>query len=68
MATWLDNLNTRKTNILNELAAIGTSPDYNIGGQGIQWDAHRAALMKELDDINTLINREAPYEIRTVGW
>ena len=67
MATWLDNLNTRKTNILNELAAIGTSPDYNIGGQGIQWDAHRAAHPPPPDQTTGSHSRGPPRTVETAA-
>lgn len=63
----LDLLLARKASILTELATMVNKPDYQINGQGIQWGAYRKGLLEELQQINELINVEAPFEIRTIG-
>ena len=65
MATDLENLQTRKSAILSELAAMGTKPDYSINGQSVQWTAYRKSLLEELEMINGLIERELPFELRS---
>ncbi len=67
MATPLENLKTRKANVALELAEFtANKPSYSIDGQSVQWESYRMSLIKELTDLNELINMLDPYEIPTV--
>lgn len=55
MATDLQNLITRKSEIISALTTIGTAPDYSINGQSVQRSSNRRALLEELKTINELI-------------
>ena len=66
MATVLENLQTRKVAIAEILASGEASkPTYSIDGQSVQWESYRMSLLKELADLNDLINLMDPYEIQT---
>ena len=65
--TPLQNLQTRRNNILIELAAMGQKPSASVGAQSVQWESYRVSLIKELADLNTLENQLNPYEIRTIA-
>lgn len=56
MATFLQNLETRRDKIAAELAAIEKSlPDYSLEGESWSLAANRTGLMEELKQINELI-------------
>jgi hypothetical protein len=62
MATDLENLQSRRSAILAELAT-GQTPDgasirrpsYNIDGQSVSWNQYRKSLYEELEKIDKLI-------------
>ncbi len=75
MPTDLENLITRRSAILSELAT-GTAdgetdirrPSYNIDGQAVDWTAYRKSLLDELSQLNQAISAlEGPVEISTEG-
>ncbi len=67
MATVLENITTRRNNVALELAEFtANKPSYAIDGQSVQWESYRASLIKELMDLNELLNMLDPYEIPTV--
>ena len=62
----VENLMTRRETVAAELAAwIAQKPSYAIDGQSVQWESYRMSLLKELEDLNNLINMLDPYEIQT---
>ena len=73
MASDLDNLNTRRSAILAELAAgqvpSGESmrkPSYQIDGQSVNWNQYRASLYEELERIDQLISAtQGPVEVQS---
>ncbi len=69
MATDLDNLLARRSSILAELAALGTSqPDYTKGNQSVQWASLRRQLMDELQSLNGMIAAlGGPWEVEVRG-
>jgi hypothetical protein len=61
MATYLDNLRSRRDSIAATLAAMDTKPDYSIDGESIQHSANRQNLLSELERINKILdNNEGP--------
>ena len=70
MATNLDTLNTIKSQILADLAAItlNPQPSYSLDGQSVSWESYQAMLIDKLERINQLIQVEGgPFELRTLG-
>lgn len=72
MASYLDNLKTRRTAIASELAALtstaaGGLP--NASGEGLNIDhmGYRLSLYKELDEINALILKSDPDDADAGG-
>ena len=68
MATDLENLITRKSAILDELAKLtsssaGGKPSYSIDGQSVDHVEYRHSLYQELAKINELIAAAEPCEI-----
>ncbi len=70
MATNLENLRTRRTAVITELAAItstsaGGKPDSRDGG--VAHTAYRLSLYEELDKLNELIAHEesGAFEVLT---
>lgn len=69
MATDLENLQTRKSAIMTELAAItstaaGGKPNSSAGG--IDHVGYKDGLYRELREIDTLITAaEGPFEVHT---
>jgi hypothetical protein len=64
----LDNLLTRRTNVIAELAAMnstasGGKPSYTIDGQQVDHVAYRQSLYDELNALNRQIaNLQGPFE------
>lgn len=64
----LDNLLTRRTNVIAELAAMnptasGGKPSYTIDGQQVDHVAYRQSLYDELNELNRQIaNLQGPFE------
>lgn len=70
MATDLQNLQTWRSNIYVQLAAMAANPQpsYTKGNQTFNWTEMRAELVKELDTINAQIMiADGPWEIETQG-
>ena len=66
--TALESLQTRKENILAELATMESKPSYSIDGQWVDHTAYRRSLLEELRLLEELIARaEGPFEARSVG-
>lgn len=59
-------MTTRRDAIAAELAAITTSKtSHSIDGHSMQHDQHRAALVKELGDLNKMISEVDGGEVRS---
>ena len=73
MASDLDNLLTRRTNILAELAALdstkpGGKPSYSTDGQAVDHVKYKMSLYEELKSINeTIAAISGPFEVESVG-
>ena len=72
VATALVDLETRRDEICAELATLtaqtGSGPDFSMDGVSISNDAHRMALLNELEKIQEMIARlSGPVVIRTQG-
>jgi hypothetical protein len=69
MATDLENLLTRRSNILAELAALDASkPDYSKANQSVSWASLRRQLTDELTTLNQMIVAfDGPWEVETQG-
>ena len=73
MSTDLENLQTRRSAILSELAAGETpsgeslrKPSYSIDGQSVSWDQYRKSLYDELTQIDRLIaTLGGPVEVQS---
>jgi len=71
MATDLENLKTRRSAILSELASGQTAsgdslrkPSYSIDGQTVSWDQYRKSLYEELEKIDhLLVAAQGPVEV-----
>jgi len=69
MASDLDNLLTRRSTLLAELAAIGPGtsggkPTYSIDGQSVDHTAYRMSLYQELELLERQIaTRNGPFEV-----
>lgn len=70
MPTDLENLLTRRTNILAELAALaptasGGKPTYSLDGQHVDHTQYRLSLYEELAAIDRqLVSLQGPFEVR----
>jgi len=66
----LDNLLTRRSNVIAELAAItstanGGKPSYTIDGQTVDHVAYRKSLYDELTELNRQITiLQGPFEVQ----
>jgi hypothetical protein len=68
MPTDLENLLTRRSAILAELAAGPSKPSYTIDGQSVDWNGYRSSLLNELTMLNGQIAAaEGPWEIESRG-
>jgi hypothetical protein len=71
MPTDLENLLTRRSNILAELAALSSSasggkPTYSLDGQQVDHTQYRLSLYEELAAIDRqLVTLQPPFEERT---
>lgn len=66
--TDLENLLTRRSAILAELAAGPSKPNYTVDGQSVAWNEYRRSLLDELTMLNAQIAvAEGPWEIETRG-
>ena len=69
MATDLENLKTRRSAILTELAALsstasGGKPNYTINGQSVDHIGYKRSLYDELKTIDELIVAlQGPFEV-----
>jgi hypothetical protein len=69
----LDNLLTRRANILTELAALspsasGGKPTYSLDGQEVDHTRYRLSLYEELSALDRqLTSLEGPFETRGRG-
>lgn len=69
MASNLENLETRRTAIYVELAAMsstksGGKPTYNIDGQMVNHTQYRLSLYEEIDRLDRLIgSATGPFEV-----
>ena len=69
MATDLENLLTRRSNILSTLAGLTSKASYSIDGQSVDHNVYRKSLLEELSLINGMIEAlEGPVEIITEGY
>jgi hypothetical protein len=69
MATVLENLQARQAAASAELAALTARPDYSIDGESVQWGGLRAALVKEITDLQKMIvEMEGPAEVHVQGY
>lgn len=68
MATYQENLISRRDTIATELAAMTSKPSYSVDGQSVDHPGHRRALLDELKQLNELIIlADGPFEVRTQG-
>lgn len=67
MPTAVEQLQTRKTALLAEIATGESKPSYSINGQTVDWPAYRRWLFDELRLVNQSLQMEQPFEIRTVA-
>jgi hypothetical protein len=72
MATYLENLKTRRDAIAVELAAIdatkaGGNPNSSLEGGGVDHQGYLTTLTKNLKDLNDLISIAEPVEVETIG-
>jgi len=68
MATDLENLQTFRSNILTELAAITVTKSYTIDGKTVDHNAYRASLLANLREVNEQISEvEGPWEDNIQG-
>ena len=73
MPTDLENLQTRRSAVLAELAAGETpsgaslrKPSYSVDGQSVSWDQYRKSLYDELENIDRLIGSTGgPTEVQS---
>lgn len=73
MATDVENLMTRRSNVLAELAgmsasASGGKPSYSLDGQQVDHTGYRKSLYDELEAIDRQLTAlQGPFEIRSQG-
>jgi hypothetical protein len=73
MPTDLENLQTRRSAIVAELAALtgesaGGKPSYSIDGQQVDHTAYRLSLYEELERLDRLIAAaNGPFEVAVRG-
>lgn len=73
MATDLENLMTRRSNVLAELAALsgsasGGKPSYSLDGQQVDHTGYRRSLYDELEAIERQLTAlQGPFEMRSQG-
>lgn len=66
MATDAQNIATIRSNLLTALAteSANPKPSYSIDGQSFDWNGYRAAIMKQIADLNALLAAaEGSYEV-----
>ncbi len=69
MATVLENLETRRDEIAEELAGLNGRPNFTADGINVDWMAYRKQLLEELTDITKLISQySGPCIEITVGF
>jgi hypothetical protein len=70
MPSDLENLQTIRSQILTELAAITAErkPTYSIDGQTFSWNDYRSRLLTDLREVDELIAAEQPLEQRSQGY
>ncbi|ANS03312.1 hypothetical protein [uncultured Mediterranean phage uvDeep-CGR2-KM19-C37] len=72
MATYLENLKTRRDAIGVELAAMGATkaggnPNSSLEGGGVDHQGYKAGLLAELKTLNEMISVAEPVEVETIG-
>ena len=70
MPSDLENLQTIRSQILVELAAITAErkPTYSIDGQTFSWNDYRSRLLTDLREVDELIAAEQPLEQRSQAY
>lgn len=66
MATDAENIATIRSNLLTKLAteSANPKPSYSIDGQSVDWNGYRAALMKQIADLNAMAAQvNGPFEV-----
>lgn len=60
------NLQTQRDNLMAKLLADSANPqpDYSVGGQSVQRQAWREGLLRQIGEINKMLARLQPTEIR----
>lgn len=69
MPTDAQNLATIKSNLISALVteSANPKPSYSIDGQQVDWNGYRAAILKQITDIEALIDTESgPWEVADV--
>jgi hypothetical protein len=62
------NLNTIRSNLLAQLAAMGTvPPDGNLDGQSEQWTAQYKTLTDQIETLNRIIAMSQPFAFKSRG-
>ena len=62
-ASELASLKTYRTSLVTALASLTIKPSYSVDGQSVSHDQHRQSLIKEIADLDSLINSlEGPVE------
>ena len=65
MATDAQNIATIRSNLFASLAteSANPKPSYSIDGQSVDWNGYRAAVLKQIADLNALMSAaEGPSE------
>ena len=66
MATDAENIATIRSNLLTALVteSANPKPSYAIDGQSVDWNGYRAALLKQIADLNALMSSlDGPFEV-----
>lgn len=66
LAQNIADLKTQRDNLLAALTADSANPqpDYSVGGQSVQRMAWREGLLRQVGELNKMIARLSPVEIR----
>lgn len=60
------DLQSQRDNLMSALLADSANPqpDYSVGGQSVQRQAWREGLLRQITEINKMLARLSPTEIR----
>lgn len=66
LAQNIADLKTQRDNLVAALTADSANPqpDYSVGGQSVQRQAWREGLLRQIGELNKMISRLSPTEIR----